>query len=113
MKFQINNTDISIKFHHENNTNANSNIIMERFRSNREVIKPSFTICTIQVDGRKYTGKAQLHKGDNFSRSMGRIKSLKRALTLDKDENGKIISYLTKDERNELYTQYFTQCKIK
>jgi hypothetical protein len=106
MKFQINNTDISIKFHHENNTNSLN-------KNETKSTKPSFTICTIQVDNRKYTGKAQLHKGDNFSKSFGRLKSLKRALTLDKDENGKIISYLTKDERNKLYQQYFTQCKIK
>lgn len=111
MKFKIAEKDIVIKFYHENNTN---NIDLERLRSSREIVdKTSFTECIIQYDSKEYKGKAQLHKVDNFSKSEGRFRSLKRTLKQGINQDLSMISFLNKEERGILWNEYFKLCKIK
>lgn len=114
MRFLINNEkEISIKFHHENNTNDSCEMKLDK-GTYKAKIKPSYTICTIQYEGKEYIGKAQLHKGDNFNKTEGRKRALKRVLKLGEFIDSKTFLYnFQKEQRAEIWKNYFSQCKIK
>lgn len=118
MKVTINNKDYIIKFHHQNNVQEN-NLSKEK----RGKTCPSFTHCWIECDGVKIAeATANLHINDkNFNKEYGRKWSLRKVLLSSHvkqsnnkitgfNEKGAIYSYepvFSKEERREIYRQYF------